>query len=339
MNFDRFGISHSILTLKVASADHQLCKSLFQTLNSQSHNIDVNQWFPNELQLARNEFRQDISNTANECLNQIPEEDENNAKARETISIYSNFGQGNIESGLHILGRKLYLIYNDIIAARSPFPTSDGYQKTLQPYMNEFHFIKLCSNDFEIVRSWTEATKNIIRRVRNIHSIESAISPSAPVEFTLVFVPYLLEDIDADTWDKANENGPSGFIDKIEHHFLQIISNLIDEVCEEIKMSAVLLLTSFKISTGLPDAVKEKLNNMMLSMLGEVENSINALNNDVSKELKAELYAFFTGEAKPYLTMSSICHNNGNEIARRLNQIGTKNVDDFITLYESVFGL
>lgn len=241
--------------------------------------------------------------------------------------------------------QKLYLIYKDVIAAKPPSPTTiidpdlPVHPKSLQPYMNQFHFIKQCSNDIEIVRKWSEAVKNTIRRIKDTYALQSIVAKSAPIDYMPVIVPYLLDNINSDSWDRANEDGLLDFLDKVESHFLSTISKLNNEVMEESKISADMLRTSFNTSPQLSVAAKEELSTKLHIMLNDVKEGIDALYNDAAKNIKTELYAFFLGEGKPYSTMSSICHNNGNEIARRLNQIGLKKNNDFITLYESVFGL
>lgn len=313
---------------------------MFKTLilNPKPDSVHVSQWLPNELQQVLNELRQDIADTAKECHNLIPEESGNNVQTRATISAYFHSGQDNIKSGVHMLFEKLYSIYND-----TPIPVDDSaiaqHPKSIQPYMNEFHFVKQCSNDIEIIRSWNEAVKNTIRRIKDMHAVESAIASSAPVDFKPVIAPYLLDNIIPDFWNQANENSLLKFIGKIETHFLSIISKLNDEVMEQTTTSAKSLLANLNISSELSDAAKEELNTKIDLMLNDAMQKMNTLNDNVMKDLKEELNEFVAGDAKPYSTVSTICHYNANEIARRMNEIGMKKVNDFITLYESVYGL
>lgn len=336
---------------QIATSEHQLCKNLlvrFQTehLPANATTTDYYTHIPPEIQSLQKEYHLALANAVEESRGGIDNDHEHGPNATIAINAVSDhLDQNRIDLFINVAAVKVARAYNDALFGQIPGSSNnyDDPEAETHPiplFYIQFNFMKMCVSEFATIRANVRAYESYLKRIKETFAVEPAVSSNTPKNYAPYNLPYLFEGFVVEDWNADNKTEVADFISDIEDQAHETINKLKEVVLHEIEHASIAVETSLNATSRLTDDFRQQLITDLHGALEKTEARINKIVDDAETKLNASLLKYFAGNEADSNTSFLTTYQGGcDKIARQLNNIGKQVVDDFITIFQLVFGL
>lgn len=336
---------------QIAISDHKFCKGLlhsFQTNHLQANATTADYYanIPPEIWRLQLDYHLALSRAVEESREEIDDENKHGAYTALAINVVSDhLDQNRIDLFINMAAVKLARAYNDALYGQIPGSSNnvdDPAPETqpIQLFYIHFNFIKMCQSEFTTIRASVKAYDNYLKRIKETFAVEPAVSSNTPKNFGPYNLPYLFEGFVVEDWNADNETEVADFIGDLKEQAQDSLNKLKDVVILEIEGASDAVERGLNATSRLTYDFKQQLISDLHGALEKTEARIDKVVDDAEAKLEASLRKYFAGnETESKTSFLSTYQGGCDNIARQLNNIGKQVVDDFITIFQLVFGI
>lgn len=265
---------------------------------------------------------------------------EGSALVIESIANYTREGVIRLTYLFDLQGEKLAQTYHDAIHvfAQSARTADDLDNPLLLPlYSIKTDFIRDCSAGFDVIQSAIDANKDNIRRVHETFNTEPANIPNVPKGLMPVIAPFVQAHFFNDFVEMNKKNDVRNFTQHIVATTIDLELELSNVMYSQIVAAGDVLDVALNTTTKLTHDVKRALMDKIRLKQSSCENDINDMTAKALDDLRINIPQYYDEPKNaPHWELSTICQENIDEYARKMNEIAGKAINDIVNLFQLI---